>query len=91
MLLQSLCSRLGSPPAATSRSSPGSAIALAWRVANGCWRNCRSSPPTAEVLGAALAFHLLLGVSITTGVVLTAFDTLIVLACSAPTSAAWRP
>ena len=34
----------------------------------------------AEVLGAALAFHLLLGVSITTGVVLTAFDTLIVLA-----------
>ena len=37
----------------------------------------------AEVLGAALAFHLLLGVSITTGVVLTAFDTLIVLACSA--------
>ncbi|VTQ25878.1 manganese transport protein MntH [Pseudomonas aeruginosa] len=32
------------------------------------------------MLGAALAFHLLLGVSITTGVVLTAFDTLIVLA-----------
>jgi manganese transport protein len=34
----------------------------------------------AEVLGAALAFHLLLGVSITTGVALTAFDTVIVLA-----------
>ncbi|MFH7572358.1 divalent metal cation transporter, partial [Pseudomonas syringae group genomosp. 7] len=34
----------------------------------------------AEVLGAALAFHLLLGVSITTGVALPAFDTLIVLA-----------
>ena len=34
----------------------------------------------APQLGAALAFHLLLGVSITTGVVLTAFDTLIVLA-----------
>lgn len=32
------------------------------------------------MLGAALAFHLLLGVSITTGVALTAFDTLIVLA-----------
>ena len=33
----------------------------------------------AEVLGCALAFHLLLGVSLITGVILTAFDTLIVL------------
>lgn len=33
----------------------------------------------AEVLGAALAFKLLLGVSLKTGIVLTAFDTLIVL------------
>ncbi|CAG4902656.1 Nramp family divalent metal transporter [Paraburkholderia gardini] len=33
----------------------------------------------AEVLGGALAFHLLLGCSLTTGVMLTAFDTLIVL------------
>jgi manganese transport protein len=33
----------------------------------------------AEVLGAALALHLLFGCSILTGVVLTAFDTLIVL------------
>jgi manganese transport protein len=33
----------------------------------------------AEVLGGALAFHLLLGCSLTTGVILTAFDTLIVL------------
>ena len=33
----------------------------------------------AEVLGAALAFKLLLGVSLKTGILLTAFDTLIVL------------
>jgi manganese transport protein len=33
----------------------------------------------AEVLGGALAFHLLLGCSIVTGIVLTAFDTLLVL------------
>ena len=70
----------GSPPAATSRSSreryrPG--------VARGQWLLAELSivaTDLAEVLGAALAFHLLLGVSITTGVVLTAFDTLIVLA-----------
>nr|WP_178120352.1 MULTISPECIES: Nramp family divalent metal transporter [unclassified Pseudomonas] len=34
----------------------------------------------AEVLGCALAFHLLLGVSLTTGIVITAFDTLLILA-----------
>lgn len=33
----------------------------------------------AEVLGCALAFHLLLGVDLTTGIILTAFDTIIVL------------
>lgn len=33
----------------------------------------------AEVLGCALAFHLLLGVNLTTGIILTAFDTIIVL------------
>ena len=33
----------------------------------------------AEVLGGALAFHLLFKCSLTTGVLLTAFDTLIVL------------
>ncbi|HXZ09988.1 MAG TPA: Nramp family divalent metal transporter [Paraburkholderia sp.] len=33
----------------------------------------------AEVLGGALAFHLLLGCSLITGVILTAFDTVIVL------------
>ena len=46
MLLQSLCSRLGIATGRDPRSSPGSATALAWRVANGCWRNCRSSLPT---------------------------------------------
>ena len=63
-------------------------------MARGQWLLARLSivaTDLAEVLGAALAFHLLLGVSITTGVVLTAFDTLIVLALQAPTSAAWRP
>ena len=34
----------------------------------------------AAVLGCALAFHLLLGCSLTTGIALTAFDTLLVLA-----------
>ena len=34
----------------------------------------------AEVLGCALAFHLLLGCSLTVGIALTAFDTLLVLA-----------
>jgi len=33
----------------------------------------------AEVLGCALAFHLLLGVDLTAGILLTAFDTIIVL------------
>jgi manganese transport protein len=33
----------------------------------------------AEVLGTALAFHLLFGISLTAGILLTAFDTLIVL------------
>ncbi|BBP81661.1 MULTISPECIES: Nramp family divalent metal transporter [unclassified Pseudomonas] len=81
MLLQSLCSRLG---IATGRD-----LAQLSReryrpvVARGQWLLAELSiiaTDLAEVLGAALAFHLLLGVSITTGVVLTAFDTLIVLA-----------
>ncbi|MBC7690228.1 MAG: Nramp family divalent metal transporter [Methylotenera sp.] len=33
----------------------------------------------AEVLGSALAFHLLLGVSLTTGILITALDTVIIL------------
>lgn len=81
MLLQSLCSRLGIATGrdlaqlSRERYRPG--------VARGQWLLAELSivaTDLAEVLGAALAFHLLLGVSITTGVILTAFDTLIVLA-----------
>ncbi|MGA6107375.1 Nramp family divalent metal transporter [Pseudomonas solani] len=81
MLLQSLCSRLGIATGrdlaqlSRERYRPG--------VARGQWLLAELSiiaTDLAEVLGAALAFHLLLGVSITTGVLLTAFDTLIVLA-----------
>ncbi|WP_282344432.1 Nramp family divalent metal transporter [Pseudomonas sp. PS02288] len=81
MVLQNLCSRLGIATGrdlaqlSRERYSPG--------VARGQWLLAELSiiaTDLAEVLGAALAFHLLLGVSITTGVVLTAFDTLIVLA-----------
>jgi manganese transport protein len=81
MVLQNLCSRLGIATGrdlaqlSASRYSPG--------VAKGQWLLAELSilaTDLAEVLGAALAFHLLLGVSITTGVALTAFDTLIVLA-----------
>lgn len=81
MVLQNLCSRLGIATGrdlaqlSRERYSPG--------VARGQWLLAELSivaTDLAEVLGAALAFHLLLGVSITTGVLLTAFDTLIVLA-----------
>ncbi|WP_390896908.1 Nramp family divalent metal transporter [Pseudomonas kuykendallii] len=81
MVLQNLCSRLGIATGrdlaqlSRERYSPG--------VARGQWLLAELSiiaTDLAEVLGAALAFHLLLGVSIITGVVLTAFDTLIVLA-----------
>ncbi|HDQ4732389.1 TPA: Nramp family divalent metal transporter [Pseudomonas aeruginosa] len=81
MLLQSLCSRLG---IATGRDlAQLSRVRYRPGVARGQWLLAELSivaTDLAEVLGAALAFHLLLGVSITTGVVLTAFDTLIVLA-----------
>ncbi|WP_263145186.1 Nramp family divalent metal transporter [Pseudomonas sp. RIT-PI-AD] len=81
MLLQNLCSRLGIASGrdlaqlSRERYRPG--------VARAQWLLAELSilaTDLAEVLGAALAFHLLLGVSITVGVVLTAFDTLIVLA-----------
>ena len=81
MVLQNLCSRLG---IATGRDlAQLSRERYSPRVARGQWLLAELSiiaTDLAEVLGAALAFHLLLGVSITTGVVLTAFDTLIVLA-----------
>ncbi|WP_276574706.1 Nramp family divalent metal transporter [Metapseudomonas otitidis] len=81
MVLQSLCSRLGIATGrdlaqlCRERYRPG--------VARGQWLLAELSiiaTDLAEMLGAALAFHLLLGVSLTVGVVLTAFDTLIVLA-----------
>lgn len=81
MVLQNLCSRLG---IATGRDlAQLSAARYSRNVAKGQWLLAELSiiaTDLAEVLGAALAFHLLLGVSITTGVALTAFDTLIVLA-----------
>jgi len=81
MVLQNLCSRLG---IATGRDlAQLSAQRYSRRVAMGQWMLAELSilaTDLAEVLGAALAFHLLLGVSITTGVALTAFDTVIVLA-----------
>ncbi|MGA4817039.1 divalent metal cation transporter [Pseudomonas aeruginosa] len=63
------------PGIATGRDlarSPGSATALAWRVPMAAGGNCSIvATDLAEVLGAALAFHLLLLArsSITTGVV----------------------
>ncbi|WPP02238.1 Nramp family divalent metal transporter [Pseudomonas sp. HR96] len=81
MVLQNLCSRLG---IVTGRDlAQLSAERYSPRVAKGQWLLAELSitaTDLAEVLGAALAFHLLLGVSITVGVLLTAFDTLIVLA-----------
>lgn len=81
MALQNLCSRLGIATGrdlaqlSAQRYSPG--------VARGQWLLAELSilaTDLAEVLGTALAFHLLLGVSISTGVVLTALDTVVVLA-----------
>ncbi|WP_244160361.1 Nramp family divalent metal transporter [Pseudomonas sp. AK106] len=81
MVLQNLCSRLG---IATGRDlAQLSSEHYSRRVGMGQWVLAELSilaTDLAEVLGAALAFHLLLGVSITTGVALTAFDTVIVLA-----------
>lgn len=81
MVLQNLSSRLGIATGrdlaqlSQARYRPG--------VARGQWLLAELSilaTDLAEVLGAALAFHLLLGVPIMGGVVLTAFDTLLVLA-----------
>jgi manganese transport protein len=81
MVLQNLASRLG---IATGRDlaqltrehhRPGVAMGQ-WLLAELSILAC----DLAEVLGAALAFHLLLGVPMLGGVVLTAFDTVLVLA-----------
>lgn len=81
MALQNLASRLGIATGrdlaqlTRERYRPG--------VARGQWLLAELSIlacDLAEVLGAALAFHLLLGVPMLGGVVLTAFDTVLVLA-----------
>jgi manganese transport protein len=81
MVLQNLSSRLG---IATGRDlAQLSRARYRPAVATGQWLLAEVSilaTDLAEVLGAALAFHLLLGVPIIGGVVLTAFDTVLVLA-----------
>jgi len=80
IVLQCLCARLG--------IVTGKDLAIHSRenyspfVAKGMWAFAELSIiacDLAEVLGCALAFKLLLGVSLPVGVLLTAFDTLIVL------------
>jgi manganese transport protein len=80
IVLQCLCARLG--------IATGKDLAVHSReqyppaVGRGMWVFAELSIiacDLAEVLGCALAFHLLLGVSLPTGVLLTAFDTLLVL------------
>jgi len=81
MLLQVLCLRLGLVAqkdlarACRERYRPGVNRAL-WLMAELAIIAC----DVAEVLGSALALHLLLGVSLTVGIVITAFDTLLILA-----------
>ena len=80
IVLQCLCARLGIATgkdlAVHSREQYPSAIGRGmWLLAELSIIAC----DLAEVLGCALAFHLLLGVSLPTGVLLTAFDTLLVL------------
>ncbi|MDP9530521.1 Nramp family divalent metal transporter [Pseudomonas protegens] len=81
MAVQCLCSRLG---IATGRDlAQLCRERYSRRSARAQWLAAEVSiiaTDLAEVLGCALAFHLLLGVSLSTGIVITAFDTLLVLA-----------
>ena len=81
MVVQCLCSRLG---IATGRDlAQLCRERYSKRSARAQWLLAEISiiaTDLAEVLGCALAFHLLLGCSLTFGIVLTAFDTLLVLA-----------
>lgn len=81
MAVQCLCSRLG---IATGRNlAQLCRERYSKRSARVQWLLAEISiiaTDLAEVLGCALAFHLLLGCSLTTGIALTAFDTLLVLA-----------
>ena len=80
MLLQTLCVRLGLVAqkdlarACRDRYGPRARYAL-WAMAEIAIIAC----DVAEVLGSALALHLLFGVSLALGIVITAFDTLLVL------------
>lgn len=80
MLLQCLCSRLGIVTGrdmarlCRERYRPGVNIVL-WLLAEVAIIAC----DLAEVLGSALALHLLFGCTLTTGIAITALDTLIVL------------
>nr|WP_218179707.1 Nramp family divalent metal transporter [Pseudomonas gingeri] len=81
MAVQCLCSRLGIATGrdlaqlCRERYSPRSAK-FQWALAE----ISIIATDLAEVLGCALAFHLLLGCSLTFGIALTAFDTLLILA-----------
>ena len=81
IFLQILCTRLG---VVTKRDlAQHSRLQFAPTVNFGLWVMAEIAIiacDLAEILGAALAFHLLFGVSIFVGVCLTAFDTLVVLA-----------
>lgn len=81
MVVQCLCSRLG---IATGRDlAQLSRERYSPRAARTQWLLAEVSiiaTDLAEVLGCALAFHLLLGCSLTFGIALTAFDTLLILA-----------
>jgi manganese transport protein len=81
MAIQCLCSRLG---IATGRDlAQLCRERYSQRSSRAQWVLAEISiiaTDLAEVLGCALAFHLLLGVSLTFGIALTAFDTLLVLA-----------
>ena len=81
MAVQCLCSRLG---IATGRDlAQLCRQRYSTRSARVQWLLAEVSiiaTDLAEVLGCALAFHLLLGVSLSTGIIITAFDTLLILA-----------
>src|SRR5471032_3584078 len=81
MAVQCLCSRLG---IATGKDlAQLSRERYSRRSARFQWLLAEISiiaTDLAEVLGCALAFHLLLGCSLTFGIALTAFDTLLILA-----------
>ncbi|SFM30648.1 Nramp family divalent metal transporter [Variovorax sp. OV329] len=80
MLLQTLCVRLG--VVAKKDLAQGCRSHYSRAMSRFLWLGAELAIVAcdlAEVLGSALAIHLLFGVSITTGIAITAFDTLLVL------------